>query len=547
MDVLTYATYVYWAVAAAAAVLASTQFIHMLQLESYQGKMYLKWLFKHMGDALTFFVVGVVCLALRASSAFLVHYGMGVANLAYIGADALYVLMLLLMYFSERKKEKKKPLVYTGRVKRLMVALFALAVVFAASLFITLAPTQNGIPSWGGFLLLYGLRYLPGALLPLFVFLAWLITYPLEQAVKAWYFNDAKKLLKKRADLIKIGITGSYGKTSTKHALGEILKEKYDVLYTPGSYNTSMGVTRVVREQLTDEHNVFIAEMGARYRGDVEELCKLVAPHYGIITSVGKQHLETFGSLEGVIKAKSELMEGIDENGACFFNGDNAICRQMYERCALKGKYLFGTEGKGLFMKADNITVGSKGSTFTLTAADGKSIQCITKLLGRHNILNTAGAAGLAYLLGLSLEEIAAAIERLKPVQHRLELIEGAVTVIDDAFNSNPEGSKAALEVLKGFTGKRIVVTPGMVELGSEENELNRAFGAAMAGAADVAILVGGAHVEPIREGLIEAGFDEKNIVRAKNLAEATELLKLHTETGAVVLFENDLPDNYDE
>ncbi len=547
MDVLTYATYVYWAVAATAVALAALPTIHMLQLESYQGKMYLKWLGKHLGDALSFLMTGIVCLALRISAAFLVHYGTTIANIAYIGADALYLLLLLLMYFADRKKEKKKPLVYTGRVKRLIAVLFVLAAVFTASLFITVEPTLNGVPSWGAYLLLYGLRYLPGALLPLFVFLAWLITYPLEQAVKAWYFNDARRILSGRTDLIKIGITGSYGKTSTKHALGEILKEKYDVLYTPGSFNTPMGITRVVREQLTDDHNVFIAEMGARYKGDIKELCKLVQPRYGIVTSVGKQHLETFGSLEAVVATKSELMEGIEENGACFFNGDNLICREMYEKCALKDKYLFGTDGDSLYMRASDLSVNGKGSLFTLNARNGESVRCQTKLLGRHNILNITGAAALSYLMGLPLEDIAAAISRLKPVQHRLELMEGPVTVIDDAFNANPEGSKEALEVLKSFSGKRIVVTPGMVELGGEENALNRAFGEAMAEAADIAILVGGEHVMPIREGLIEKGFDETRIISVKSLAEATELLKQHTEPGAVVLFENDLPDNYDE
>ncbi|MCE5234510.1 MAG: UDP-N-acetylmuramoyl-tripeptide--D-alanyl-D-alanine ligase [Clostridiaceae bacterium] len=542
--------YAFWAVVAieaAAAALAATQFIHMLQLESYQGKMYLKWLFRHAGDALTFLMVGIVALALRASAAFLVHYGTLVANIAYVGADALYVLMLLLMYFADRKKEKKKPLVYTGRVKRLIAVLFLLSAAFAASLFISVEASPNGIPTWGAFLLLYGLRYLPGALLPLFVFLAWLITYPLEEAVKAWYFNDARNILKKRTDLIKIGITGSYGKTSAKHALGEILKERYDVLYTPGSFNTPMGVSRVVREKLKDDHNVFIAEMGARYKGDIEELCRLVGPRYGIITSVGKQHLETFGSLENVVATKSELMEGIAENGACFFNGDNALCREMYETSKLTDKFLFGTDGDGLYMKASELSVSAKGSRFALTAQGGESVACETKLLGRHNIINIAGAAALAHFLGLTLEEIAAAIARLKPVEHRLELIEGPVTVIDDAFNSNPEGAKEALEVLKSFSGKRIVVTPGMVELGGEESALNRAFGQAMAKAADVAILVGYERAEPIREGLMSLGFDEKNIVKAKSLNEAAELLKLYTEPGAAVLFENDLPDNYDE
>ena len=132
-------------------------------------------------------------------------------------------------------------------------------------------------------------------------------------------------------------------------------------------------------------------------------------------------------------------------------------------------------------------------------------------------------------------------------MEHRLQLIPGAVTVIDDAFNANPVGAREALNVLASFPGRRICVTPGMVELGEEEAELNRAFGRHMAACTDIAIVIGKAHADPICEGILEAGFPETCLVRAASLAEATEKLPAYTEPGCVVLFENDLPDNYRE
>ena len=174
-------------------------------------------------------------------------------------------------------------------------------------------------------------------------------------------------------------------------------------------------------------------------------------------------------------------------------------------------------------------------------------MECTTRLLGRHNILNITAAAALAYRLGLTLDQIVSGIEKIKPVEHRLELIPGSVTVIDDAFNANPEGTRHALETIKGFPGRRIIVTPGMVELGEEEDALNEAFGREMASSVDYAILVGKLHVEPIRKGLIESGFKDENILRVDSLAAASERLPLLTQPGCVVLFENDLTDNYEE
>lgn len=543
-NIMAYALCVLMGAAVAA---ASIPLLHIMQLESYQGRMYLKWLAKHIvSDFVPYLFAGIAALLLRASYAFLGGSENLLAKICFSTADFIYILLLAVFYFGYAKKEHVKPLVFTGRIIRFLLVEWGVAFLFSILFFMRLVAWQYGT-DWWTYMSPFLIRYAPGMLLPLFVLLVYFLLYPLEEGIKRFYFNDAKKKLAAREDLVKIGITGSFGKTGTKYALEAMLSEKYSVLITPGSYNTPMGVTRVVREQLKADHEVFVAEMGARYKGDIRELCKLVKPQYGIITAVGKQHLETFGSIEKVMETKGELLRGLGEDGCCFLNGDDANCRKLYEESALAEKYLYGTQGEDLFMRAEDVAVSPEGSAFTLIAENGERVLCKTQLLGKYNILNLTGAAALAYRMGMSMEEIASAIAKAKPVEHRLQLIPGAVTVIDDAFNANPVGSKEALNVLAMFPGKKIVVTPGMVELGSEEEALNRAFGAYMADCTDIAIIIGKSHADPICEGLLDAGFDEEKLVRAQSLAEATELLKNYTEPGCVVLFENDLPDNFAE
>ena len=533
----------------AAVVAASVPLVHILQLESYQGKMYLKWLIKHIGsDFVPSFVAGFAALALRAGYLLIGPTNLLVGRICYYLADIVYIAMLAVIYFSYEKKQHVKPLAYTGRVKRLLVAELILAIFFSAMFFSPLLWEKYGIV-WINYMPPFVIRYLPGLILPLFLFACYLIMYPVEEGIKQWYLNDAKRMLKEHEGLVRIGVTGSYGKTGVKYALSEILSIKYNTLITPGSYNTPMGVTRTVREQLNDGNEVFVAEMGARYVGDIKTLCKLVHPQYGIITAVGKQHLETFKSLDNIINTKAELIGGLEQGGCCFLNGDDENCLKIYENySSVRQLYLYGTQGDNLYMKAENIKVTGEGSTFDLVAFDGAKASCNSQLLGRHNIVNLTAAAALAYKLGMSMEEISQGIAKARPVEHRLQLIQGPVTVIDDAFNSNPVGSKEALKVLGSFEGKkRIVVTPGMVELGSEEAELNREFGRCIAENADVAIVIGKTHADPICEGIMERGFDEANLVRVASLKEATEKLAQYGGAGSVVLFENDLPDNYNE
>ncbi len=533
----------------AAVVAASIPLVHILQLESYQGKMYLKWLVKHIGsDFVPSFVAGIAALALRAGYLLIGPTNLLVGRICYYLADIVYIAMLAVIYFSYEKKQHVKPVAYTGRVKRLLVAELILAIFFSAMFFSPLLWEKYGIV-WITYMPPFVIRYLPGLILPLFVFVCYLIMYPIEEGVKQWYLNDAKRMLKEHEELVRIGVTGSYGKTGVKYALSEILSIKYNTLITPGSYNTPMGVTRTVREQLNDGNEVFVAEMGARYVGDIKTLCKLVHPQYGIITAVGKQHLETFKSLDNIINTKAELIGGLEQGGCCFLNGDDENCLKIYDNYAsVRQLYLYGTQGDNLYMKAENIKVTGEGSTFDLVAFDGAKASCTAQLLGRHNIVNLTAAAALAYKLGMSMEEISQGIAKARPVEHRLQLIQGPVTVIDDAFNSNPVGSKEALKVLGSFEGKkRVVVTPGMVELGSEEAELNREFGRCIAENADVAIVIGKTHADPICEGIMERGFNEDNLVRVASLKEATEKLAQYGGAGSVVLFENDLPDNYNE
>ena len=518
----------------------SIRFIHLLQLESYQNRMYIRALFRNRRTALWPLVlatgtavVGVLLIWMLPMDQFAAALASPLWTLLVGAGCALWLL----------RRKQKKPLVYTARVKRLM-ACVGIVCGALAGLVWTLSGGLEPV--------LTAETILAGGILfvPLFVLLGAFIAYPLEAVLKRKFFNQARRKLAANDRLIRIGITGSYGKTSTKFILGTILSQRYKTLITPHSYNTPMGVSRVIRESDLDAYEVFVCEMGARYRGDIRELCDLVHPQYGLITSVGKQHLETFRSMEGVIQTKYELIEALPEDGYAFFPADNEICLELYDKTQ-KPKALFGFEGQGrnLDMAVDDFQTGPEGSEFVLIDRAGERAACRTRLLGRHNIQNILAAACVAKKLGLTLDEIAQGIAAIEPVEHRLQLIHGTngVNIIDDAFNANPDGAQAALDVLSSFDGgKKIIVTPGLVELGREEDELNRAFGRGVAQAVDVAILVGGARTVPLQHGLREAGFVEAQIHIVANLEEATSVIGRIARAGDVVLFENDLPDNYD-
>ena len=224
---------------------------------------------------------------------------------------------------------------------------------------------------------------------------------------------------------------------------------------------------------------------------------------------------------------------------------NNEYCFELYQK-EKREKYLYSTGNNGADVYAKNIKLDENGSTFTVVTKE-ESFECTTKLLGSHNVENIIGCIAIAKHLGLTKEQIINGVAKIEPIPHRLQILptNNGTIVIDDAFNSNPVGSKMALDVLGKFSGRKIIITPGMVELGEEEYELNKEFGKHMAEKVDIAILVGVKRSEPIEKGLKEKKFNELNIYVVNTLEEATQTLAKLTQKGDVVLFENDLPDNY--
>ena len=519
-----------WALTVLGCLMGTRYYVHMLQLESYQLDGYMRWI-KARGAhpvlinsciGVGFAVMNICITALVRSHVPAVQGG------AKVSVTAVFALVAFLMMRSWAAQSQKKPLAFTPRVKRLYWYLGGVCALLGAVL---------ELLNVGCFMYSF---------VPMIVWAGAYAAQPGEQRINHSFFLDAQKKLAERPDLIKIGITGSYGKTSTKFVLKTLLEEKYNVLATPSSFNTPMGVTRIVREQLRPEHQIFIGEMGARHVGDIKEMCELVHPSIGVLTSIGPQHLETFGSIENVANTKNELVEALPADGMAFFAADGGWLDKLYARAACE-KYRAGLTRDKMYMRAEDISVGPDGSTFTLVCEDGGRIRCTTRLLGKHNVQNIVLSAAVAHKLGVSMDQLASGIGKIEPIEHRLQLIPGAggKVVIDDAFNSNPAGAARAMEVLASFDGLRCVVTPGMVELGAREEELNREFGRQMAKACDAAILLGKKRAQPIREGMIEVGFTEQNIFVVDSLDAAMPILA--ALNADVTLFENDLPDNYTE
>jgi UDP-N-acetylmuramoyl-tripeptide--D-alanyl-D-alanine ligase len=441
---------------------------------------------------------------------------------------------------------EKKPLIFTARARRILflalLLLTGVAVSGERAIAIFMHPYQVPLTlAWGILIFLVAPVVVPAA--------NWLLR-PVQRAINGRFLRAAAARLAEVKPIV-IGITGSYGKTSTKHFLQAILSQRYRTLMTPGSYNTYMGVCRVINEQLTADHEVFVVEMAAYGRGEIREIADLVRPRIGILTAIGPQHLEWFGTIENVEATKYELIESLIPGGAAVFNADDPRCRALADRTTHVKVLRFGISASApLRVRAEEITHGRQGLSFVLVDDSGARAAVTTRLLGRHNVLNILAAAAAALELGLSLDEVAAGAARLAAPEHRLQLLNGAggVTVIDDAYNSNPEGAAQALDVLRQFTtGQRVLVTPGLVELGPLQEEANKTFGRQAAAVCDHVILVGPAQTRPIRAGLDEAGFAAGRITPVNTLQEAAGVLQRILQPGDVVLFENDLPDQYAE
>jgi UDP-N-acetylmuramoyl-tripeptide--D-alanyl-D-alanine ligase len=541
-------------VAATAMVLGFRQLlgsVHALQQDDYSNRRFLGWVRKSKGQ----FPGPAVAACLVAAFAERTLALSGVDWLAYIapilaaGAAVAFTLWRL------ERTPSKKPLVYTGRVRRLLVASVMLeALLFAAVYF---AQTRWGevtgaVPgSYSS-----GLGVTVAAMISIFAapavaIAANLVLGPVQATINYSYRVRAARKLRRLGPMV-VGITGSYGKTSTKYFTEALLEPRFRVLKTRASFNTILGVCRAINEELGPEHQVLIVEMGAYRRGEIRDMARLTRPHIGVLTAIGPQHLERFGSIETIEKAKFELLESLAPDDIAVINNDDPRVHRLAGENWLPNVQRYGIDAPAgtLDLAAEEISHGPEGLSFTLVERNGTRTPVKTRLIGLHNVSNILAAATVAKSAGVSPQEMARAIGRLQPVPHRLEARTGpdGVTIIDDAYNSNPVGAFNALDALAAFkTGRKLLVTPGMVELGAEQDEWNEKFGAKAADVCDSVILVGTRQTAAIRRGLDGAGFAADRVNSVRNLDDALEALKGIVRAGDVVLFENDLPDLYEE
>ncbi len=499
--------------------------LHILQLENYYLDRYAIWMKRYLKK-----VLNIKTIILLIIPTILIFINDDIVNRVGLILEAFILLYLI---FSFQKRKEKKPFVVTARIKRVYATYLVL--------FVILVVCAN-ILNYKYVMLVANISTM---LAYLFVYIVSFINKPIEKSIRNGFCQKAKHKLQEIPNLKVIGITGSYGKTSTKYIVNTILSQKYNTLMTPESYNTTMGVVRTINEKLTPMHQLFICEMGAKYVGDIKEITDIVNPTYGILTAIGPQHLDTFKNIENVRKTKLELIDSLPENeGLAFINWEDENIRNSK---ISKKQVKFGLSKEADYY-AKNINITERGSSFDVVIPGKDSINVKTKLLGKLNILNIVGAVAIADKLGLSEEEIKIGVKYIRPVPHRLELKQnpnGSI-IIDDAYNSNIKGAKMALDVLKSFEHKqRILITPGIVELGDDSAKINQELGRNAAESSDFIILVGANQAIPIYNGIKEKHYPESKVYIAENLQDALGKMNSIITKDSVVLLENDLPDNY--
>ena len=505
---------------------------HMLQQNYYDLDLrYFKWILANIRK-ITFesdilFVLLTLTIFFNSAveiGAFIVLYG------------------IIFISYKNKRVIAKKPLVVTARIKRLSLTLFLIYFVIIIP-FIVNFDYDNLVYAYVFFGLVTYLNYF-------IVMVANVLNIPIEKCVYLYYKYKAKSKLK-NMNIPVVGITGSYGKTSSKNIINDILNVKLNSFATPKSFNTPYGLINSVNNYLDKFNDIFIAEMGAFKIGEIKQNCKIVKPKYGIITSIGEAHLESFGSRENIMKGKFELIESLPSDGIAILNGDDEYQKKYEIKNSCNIKWI-GIDNKNVDLYATNINLSGKGTSFECVfKGDKTKYKFNTKLLGKHNVYNILAGILLGYELGLSILELQRGVSSIKTIEHRLELKKyGNINIIDDAYNSNPVGSKMAVEVLGLMDGVKIIVTPGMIELGKKQYNLNYKFGEYISEVCDYVILVGEKQTKPIYDGLIKSNYDKRKVFILNDVRDAFPLMNRLSgkhEKDTYVLLENDLPDLFNE
>jgi UDP-N-acetylmuramoyl-tripeptide--D-alanyl-D-alanine ligase len=515
--------------------------LHMLQLDGYRVARYFSHsrarvrLRSSLAGVSFWLALGLGCIA----------YGVGASDVAVL-VGAVGAIVAALITWKVWARPVKKPFALTARMGRLLGVTAALTVGLCAGVAEVAHHELSGRLSHSGLLL--ALCAIGGALVtaePIVAVASVILLEPAERLSRRKYIARARHRLEAVSPLV-IGIAGSYGKTTTKCAVAAALSGKFKVLASPESYNTLLGVTRTINEHLNDDIDVFVVEMGARQPGDINEICALVRPTVGIITRLGPQHLEYFRTEEAIVRTKTELLRALPSDGLAVVDADGLTDFSRNDEWSVRTLRLSTQPEVSPDVLVGQFDLDASGTAFTVARKGGDVVLGHTRLLGRYAAINCGLAVAVSLELGVEVGAIQEGLELMTPVPHRLDIVRNdSVVVIDDAYSSNPAGFEAALEVLDSFAGRHILVTPGMVELGAASVPAHEAVAEIAARVCDVIVLVGQTLPEEFARTLRDAGFPVDALKLVESLTHATDFLASLIRPGDVVLFENDLPDNY--
>jgi UDP-N-acetylmuramoyl-tripeptide--D-alanyl-D-alanine ligase len=516
----------------------------MFQIEEYESVRFLRWgltreWLAHRAVWLGL-LVGAVALSVAAILPAARPVSIAIAWLVSAAAAQ----------FTWRWTSPKRPLVMTARMRRLLIAGGFLAVVLAAGLALGIVALH---PIVSTILVLIAAGVVT-ALSEVLLVAANVVTKPAEARIRRHYLALAAARLE-LVDPVVVAVVGSYGKTSTKHILAQLLQPSVNTLPTRKSFNTLMGVTRVINEDLMPENRLFLVEMDAYAPGEIAAIGDLVHPKVAIITAIGPQHMERFGTIDRIAEAMYEVATAIPADGTLIlYTGDEpgaALARRARAEERRLIRFALATDGVTVDadVVASSIRIDAHGCAFRWQwKAEDLDREVVIPLLGRHQVANVSAALVAVHTLGYSVDDAITAAASLEQVEHRLELMTttGPLTVIDDSYNANPVGVHNGLEVLAAMGhAHKFLITPGLVELGSVEDDENRRYGEHAARICDHVIVMSAKTSAALCAGLRDGGMSEDRIHVVDTLDEATTLLQSLSRPGDVVLFANDLPDTY--
>jgi len=321
----------------------------------------------------------------------------------------------------------------------------------------------------------------------------------------------ARLKIAKMTNLTVVGVTGSYGKSSTKELIADFLSAKFNTLKTPGSVNTDLGIALFILKHLTADHEMFVVEVGAYKRGEIAAVCEMIKPNIGVLTGINEQHIALFGSIENTKKAKFELIESLPKDAMAFFNGEDETCRAMAKWSKVKKTYTY-------------------------------VINDLPKKVKKNPLFaNIAGAYFVAIKLGISEKDLEKKLIAASSVMGIKRREKDSLLVLDDSFNTNPKGFELALDTLSKEKGKKILITPGIIELGTESKRIHTALGEKIGTICDVVILTTDNFREPLEAGIEKTQFARKKFFVPKR-EKLLSVVKKELHEKTVVLLEGRVP-----